>query len=165
MATTMKAQEIIHGIKEELDLRLGLTQATALLSSTITFETLSTDVSDGTTRHAMLLVGDGIATHSTFRIVVKPIEWALAFDVLGLASPVYTPHEILYGVEAVSGAGTEPMTTLTRSIVLAVLAARGCRITVFEIGTGDSFDNADFANANKLGVIEPSTKYPMVMSQ
>jgi hypothetical protein len=164
MNTTMKAIEIMKGIKEELDLRLGLTQATSLLSSVITYEALSSQVSDGSTLHPVMLVGDDISTHVTFRIVVKPIEWALAKDVLGLASPVYTPHEILLGLEATS-AFAQYVGYAELAVVVSVLAARGCRLTIFAVGSGDSFDTADFLTANLKQVIEPSVKYPMIMSQ
>ena len=165
MATSQKSLELIAQIKEELDLRLGLTQATATLSSVITFEVLPADVSDATTKYPVLLVGTGTGTEPTFRVVVKPIEWALAKDVLGLASPVYTPHEILLGVEAVSGAGAEPLSLAQKATIVAVLAARGCRLSVFESSTTDSFDIADFVSAKLKAVIEPSMKYPMIMSQ
>lgn len=165
MATTQKALELAQAIMEELKLRLGLTGASALLNATLSFEALPSDVSDGTTLHPVILIGDDVAEHATCRIAVKPIEWALAKDVLGLASPVYTPHEILWGLEDVKADGTEPLSLLQKSVIMAVLASKGCRVTIFHSSSGDSFDVADFVNAKKAGTFEPSTKYPMVKSQ
>lgn len=165
MATSAKSIEMVRNLQEELNLRLGLTGASALLSSTLTFEALSAEVSDGSTLYPVLLIGDNVATHATCRIVVKPIEWALSRDVLGLASQVYTPHEILWGIEDVSGGGAEPLTALQKAVIMGVLVSRGARVTLFHSATGDSFDVADFVNSNRLGVFEPSVKYPMIQSQ
>jgi hypothetical protein len=164
MVTSFKAVEMIRGLQEELNQRLGLNGSTAVLSSTLTFEALSAQVSDAVTLHPVLLIGSDGTTTATCRIVIKPIEWALAFDVLGLASPVYTPHEILWGFEH-SENGNEYLSTEQKAIIVSTLARLGCRLTVFRINTGDSFDTADFLTANIVTVIEPSTKYPMVMSQ
>ena len=155
---------MLKNIQEELNVRLGLTGASTLLSSTLSFSLLDSTVSDATTLYPCLLIGDNITTHATCYIVCKPVEWALARDVLGLASPVYTPHELLWGFEHTAD-GNEYLTTAQKSIIMAVLARAGCRVSVFQINTGDSFDIADFTTTSRLVVIEPSLQYPMVMSQ
>ena len=159
MVATMKSLEIAKDVQEELNLRLGLTGATTLLSSTLTYEALPASVSDATTLYPVLLIGDGTATHATCRIAFKQIE-TYGTDGIGLTQNRYTPHEILWGLEAVSGAGAEPLSLAQKATIAAVLAARGCRLSVFSVATGNAFTTASFTSGNKLTTIEPSVKYP-----
>jgi hypothetical protein len=149
MATTQKALEIMAAVKAELAARF------AGYALALSYDT------DGS---PVLLVGDNTATHMTFQVKVKPIDWALSYDIIGHSSPVYTPHEILVGWEAVSGAGAEPLSAANKLALLGTLLGQGCRVSVYESATGDSFDLADFVVANLKGTYE-SIKYPMVSSQ
>lgn len=157
MQTTQKSIEIARYLKEELASRTGLTVA-------LSFEVLSADVSDAATRYPVLLVGDDVGTHAGCRVVVKPIEWPLAKDVLGLQSPVYTPDEILVGFEAPAAGPVEATSLALKLQILGALVLQGTRVSIFESATTDFFDTADFTTANLKGTFE-DIKYPMIKSQ
>ena len=163
MNTSQKAIETAKQLQEELNMRLGFTGATALLTSTLSFHALDATVSDAATLHPCVQFGTGVTTTASFCIVAKPIEWALAKDVLGLSQTMYVPTEILVGIEH-TAAGAEPLSTLQKMQIMNVLARTGCRVSVFQKATAAGFLYSDFTSTNLLGVIEPSLKYPMVMS-
>ena len=167
MATSFKAQELAKNLAEELALRLALP---AVVSYSAVGQAAADAVfGDGATTatlHPMITFGTAQSTGTACCLIfVKPIEWVNAFDVLGLRSNVYTPHEILWGIEGVSGGGAEPLSLIQKAQIAGILAARGCRIRVFSRANGAAFGVADFVIANQRGVLESSAKYPMVQSQ
>lgn len=170
MQTSFKAQEIAKNLAEEITLRMGLT--TAITYVAVGDTTTNASLGDGSTLHPVIAVGSTptVAGSAAAQVLVKPIQWSLAYDVLGNASPVYTPHEILVGVEAVSGGGAEPLSLLQKAQLFSICALRGTRLRIFASSTGSAFSSAvanaqGFIVSKQVGVIESNSKYPMVMSQ
>ena len=157
MNTTQKAMEIAMNLRDELAMRTGL-------ATVLSFEALSADVSDGSTLHPVILVGTDVGTTAGCRVAVKPIEWPLAKDVLGLQSAVYTPHEILVGFEAPAAGPVEATSLALKLQIIGAIVQQGCRVKIFESPTTDFFDTADFTTAQYKGTFE-DIKYPMVKSQ
>ncbi len=149
MGTTTKAIEMAQYLVTELHKRTSL-------DTVLAFDT------DGS---PLIHVGTGVAGDPSATVKVKPIDWPLAKDVLGLASQVYTPHEILVVFEGVSAGGVEPMEIANKSAILMALALRGCRVVVYETANGDTVGADEFVAANYKATFDPDIKYPMVKSQ
>jgi hypothetical protein len=156
MASTQKAYEMASYLKEELALRLP--------SQTVA---LTLDTTSGFEGCPVITVYEGAAASSGDNgclIRVQPISWALAKDVLGNASQVYTPHEILVGFEGLSVSEVQPCPAAQKAPILMALGQMGAAVKVYEIANGNFFAVTDFIAAN-LKATYQNLKYPMVISQ
>ena len=124
-------------------------------------QTKSVDSSDN---GQCLLLGDGVATHANAFIKIVPISWPNAKDVLGLQATVYTPNVIQICVEAVSGAGAEPLPWADKLPILAALAQRGTRIEIYETATATAPSLAGIISGNLKATFEASQKWGMQSS-
>ena len=164
MATSFKAQELAKNLSEEIGLRTGL--AVSLGYTAIGAGGADLAFGDGVTLHPYIQVGGTPTIGSACAlIVVKPIEWVRAFDCLGLASQVYTPHEILWGFEGQALNGAGPLTQAQLTLISTIISARGTRQRIFQTANGVAFVIASFTSALLKATIESSAKYPMIQSQ
>lgn len=153
MATTAKAIAMAQELKDELKLRTGLAVA------------LKFDAD----QNPLIQIGTGVAGAKGALVKIMPLDWPLAKDILGLSSPVYTPHKIQVAFEAMTivvnntGADTvtDPNTWAEKLAILAALSARGCKIELFESAAGDSPDADDLIDGNLKASYQASLKYPL----
>lgn len=88
----------------------------------------------------MISVGAGVAAGRNAIIIVKPIDWPLAKDVLGLPATVYNPHVIQLVTEANYAGATDsvadavPPADLLK--LLAVVTKRGTKVEWYQSATG-----------------------------
>jgi hypothetical protein len=153
MATTKKAVAMAEELVSELKQRTKLAVA------------LSFD----TDQNPLVQVGTGAPGAKGALIKVMPVDWPLAKDVLGLASPVYSPHKILVAFEAITvsntGADTDPNTWEEKLLVLGAVLSKGTRVEVYESAAGDSPDADDMVPANLKAAFNPSVQYGMLSGQ
>jgi hypothetical protein len=112
-------------------------------------------------------IGDGTIGGANALLKVKPVDWPLAKDVLGLDQAVFAPHVIQFVTEAdpTAGAGANP---LTRGQVLGILGqamAMGCVVEWYESANGDSPDLDDITPAKLKGTFHPDHYHPLVSAQ
>lgn len=155
MATTQKAISLARDLAEEIQKRLPtMTVATSFDS-------------DG---NPLVSVDDGspASGEASALIKVRPIDWPLAKDALGLASQVYTPHVIQLATEANYAATTDNVAdNLTRAQLLAILGPclqKGCRVEWYEETYGTP-PAASTITGSKLKASYENLYYPMVQSQ
>jgi hypothetical protein len=152
MATTKKALAMAEELVSELK------QRQSALAVAMSFDT------DG---NPLVKLGSGTAGQKNALIKIMPIDWPLAKDILGLASPVYTPHKVMVAFEAnpAGGAGADVNDWPTLLVALGSALAKGARVEVYESANGDSPDADDLIAANLKASFDPSVQYPMVSSQ
>jgi hypothetical protein len=117
MATqvTTKADRIADAIKSELDLRFAGQTGYACTKG------YATDGSDVT----LTLTGTGTLTTSYIQIIQEPAPAQGAYDGLGLAQRVYTPHIIRFGYDLSAAWTIQGLT------IVAVLAQKGCSLELY----------------------------------
>ena len=147
MATSKPALVIADELATEIVARTGLTAVQSLDS-------------DG---NPLILVGTEADKGPGGRIKVKPITF-VTYDVLGLASTIFGPHEILIGFEAdgVTTGSYDPCTTTAQRFLIAAAAvSMGCTVKLYESSFGDFFDVADFVDAKLVATFDKQSKYPL----
>ncbi len=159
MATTKKALATAEELKSELALRIPS------LACVLTFDTDSSPV---------LTIGTNAAS-ATGALVpgavikVMPITWALAKDILGLDSSVYTPHVVKICFEANYASTVDTVAdTNSWAVLLPIVAAcvmRGMRTEVYQSAFATAPAVAQMTTSNLKSTYEPSLQYPMVSSQ
>lgn len=153
MATSAKALALAQSLADSLKKRL----------------TLAVTLSFDADQNPLVRVGSGAAGADGALIKVSPISWPLAKDVLGLDSPVYTPHVIkvcFEAAKAITGpAISDPVSWKTKLAVLGEVAARGTRLEVFESDADSAPASADMVAAKLRAAHEASPEYGMVQSQ
>lgn len=125
MATTQKAIAISRELADVLSKRLA-TLGTPL------YVTEGLDSSGNPT----LVINDGtpVAGEENFFIRIKPVEWALAKDILGNTATIFTPHVIQIATEA-PAAGAFPGEYIPCTALLAVLSEcvrKGCKVEWYQ---------------------------------
>ena len=107
MSTTAKAIELAHELADILKKRTGAVVTEGFDAST-----------DGP--HPTLLVGPGTIGSASAFIRIKPTDWPLSLNVIGLAGQVYATHTLQLVTEAnpTAGAGAD---ILTPQLVLSIL--------------------------------------------
>ncbi|NDD54170.1 hypothetical protein EBZ39_09885 [bacterium] len=153
MATSAKALALAQSLADSLKRRL----------------TLAVTLSFDADQNPLIRVGTGVAGTDGGLIKVSPIDWPLAKDVLGLDSPVYTPHVIkvcFEAAKAIAGpAISNPVTWKTRLALLAEAAVRGTRLEVFESDADSAPASSDMVAGKLRAAQEASPEYGMVQSQ
>ncbi len=160
MATTKKALALAGELVSEL------AQRQSALAVTLSYDT------DGS---PLVRVGAAAAS-ATGALVpgvlykIMPLPWPLALDILGNASPVYTPHIVKVNIEAnyASTVDTVADTNTPAQLLmfLGLALSRGCRVDLYVSAFGTSPNVTDLADATKLvASYNPDPKYPMTSSQ
>jgi len=151
MATTRKAQDLALFLKDELNLRL----------SKISTPLVVAEVSFDTDQNPLIKIGTGAVGAAGGLLKIKPIEWPLSQNIVGLSEPVYSIHELLFVREAAVAGNTDEV---VMNITLPS-AARGTRVVFYQSPNGTAPDASQFIDANKKATIEPSLYYGMQASQ
>ena len=151
MATTRKAQDMALFLADELKLRM----------SKIATPLTVADVSFDTDQNPLVKIGTGSVGAAGALIKIKPIDWPLAQNIVGLAQPVYSTHELLIVREASVAGNTD---AVLMNIAL-IAAARGTRVVFYQSANGTAPDASQFIDGNKTATIEPSLYYGMQASQ
>lgn len=134
MATTYKAGAIAHELADRLKVRtLGNSQGVS--------ESVDSNDSNPT-----ITIGTLASTNRCALLKVKPVDWPLVKDVLGLAQNVYTPHVIQILIEAAPLGG---LTTADKLDLLAQVASMGTIVEIYETASG-GFVSGDLGTASKL---------------
>ena len=113
-----KAIEMAHELASKLTVRLPSRTVAESFDS------------DG---NPMILVGTGLAAGNTFIVRIKPIDASLAKDILGLASPVYTPHIAQFMTEASAASDLGYITWPTLAPAIAEVIELGARLEVYAV--------------------------------
>jgi hypothetical protein len=112
--------------------------------------------------------GSAATTEDNVFIRIRPRDWSLQKDVLGLDQTVFVPSVIQLAVEAPSsGLGLARYVTIAHALaVLVTCAKRGTRLEYWEEtnGTAPSVTTFDTANKQKTS-IEPELDWPLLASQ
>lgn len=138
-------------LAEELKMRLGKI-GTPLVVAEVSFDT---------DQNPLIKIGTGAVGAAGGLVKIKPIDWPLAQNIVGLSEPVYSVHELLFVREAaVAGNVDEAL----MNIVLPC-AARGTRVVFYQSPNGTAPDASQFIDANKKATIEPSLYYGMQAGQ
>lgn len=152
MATTQKALNLIEDLAAKLAMRLpSLAQVKGFDSD----------------QNPTLLVGAAAAGSAGALIKVKPQDWPLAKDVLGLTATIFTPHVIQVCFEANNAAGAAAdVNSLAQiaSIVMEV-ALRGTRVEIFSETNGAAVGVADLVDAKKVLTFDPLIEAGMIANQ
>jgi hypothetical protein len=134
MATTFKAGTIAHELADRLKVRaLGVASAV-------------TESVDSTDSNPTIQIGTLASTNRCALIKVKPVDWPLAKDILGLSQPVFTPHVIQVLIEAAPLGG---LTTSDKLDLFAQLASMGTIVEIYETASG-GFVSANLGDSTKL---------------
>lgn len=153
MATSAKALALAQSLADSLKKRL----------------TLAVSISVDADQNPLIRVGTGAAGADGCLIKVAPVAWPLAKDVLGLDSPVYTPHVIKVAFEAAKAiagpAISDPVTAKTKLAVLAEAAARGTRLEWYHSDADSAPAAADMVAAKLQAAQEASPEHGVVQSQ
>src|SRR4051812_35043388 len=140
MATTKKALELAAELADELRKR-------------VSDYGVITESVDANGHPTISLTADSTpaTTEDNVFIRVKPIDWALAKDVLGNAQTVYTPHVIQLAVEApASGVGLARFVSIAHAwAILNACGQRGCEFQYWEETNGSIPAATTFDTANK----------------
>lgn len=149
--TTRKAVDLALALQNEVKMRL------AKLSTPITVG----DVTYDTDQNPLIKAGTGSVGAAGGLIKVKPIEWPLSVNIVGLQEPVYSQHEILFVREASVSANVDE---LVMNLVLA-LGRRGTRVAIYQSPNGTAPDASQFIAANLKAVIDPDLWAGMMSMQ
>jgi hypothetical protein len=132
------------------DLASRLAQRLSALAQTQSFDSAG---------NPCLLLGTGTATQENFFIRILPVAATWALDVIGSPANVYTPFIAQIAVEAVSGAGAQPVPPGDLLTVQGLLAATGMEVQIWNEATGTAPSLTTFNTASKQKggtfVIEP----------
>lgn len=117
----------------------------------------------------MITIGAGSALGRNAVIVVKPIDWPLAKDVLGLPATVFTPHVIQLVTEA-NFAGTtdnvaDPLLPQDILVLLSTICKRGTKVEWYQSATSVAPTTAAILTANKKAEIEADLYWTSKSSQ
>lgn len=106
-------------------------------------------------------------TEDAVFIKVRPRDWSLTKDVLGLAQTAYTPHVIQIAVEAPpSGVGLGRFVSIAHLFaILLTVGEFGCRAEYWEETNGTPPAVTTFDTAAKLKTSWESLYYPLLSSQ
>lgn len=153
MATTHKAISMARDLADALRKRLP--------SKTVT-ESFDTDGSP------LIAIDDGSPATGEENVLLKvrPLDWPLAKDVLGLAQTVFTPHVIQMATEAEADADASVI-ILSRQTLLHVLGevlGKGCKVEWYE-SANTVVPVAGTFIAGNLKASYDSLYWPMVSGQ
>jgi len=147
MATSYKAIELAHQIASNLKLRLP--------ALTIT-EGFDTDESP------TIQVGAGTAGSAGGFIKVRPVDWPLAKDSLGLTAPTYVPSVIQIGLEAnPAGAGADINDWATLMALIGEAVWHNATVEIFNSANGTAPTAATLVAANLQATFDSEIQYPM----
>ena len=152
MASTFKASQLAKKLKQELQLRPGL--------SSLTFTTGVSSDGSPTIQIGTLATG----TASAF-IKIVPQDWPLAKDILGNAQNPYATHTIKLLTETAPG-GT--LTEGQKHQLTGAAALLGCELKRYQSTSGAGVVIADIDNEAKLvtnGTLEPDVWHVATSSQ
>lgn len=130
-----------------------------------------TETSDGSGNPVISLTGDATPAAGEKVIFIRTtgIDWPLAKDVLGLASPVYTPHVIQLCTELNFAGTTDNVADiLTAANLLAVLGcvlSRGTRVEWYQTAVATIPSVAAMIAANMTASWESNIYHGMQASQ
>lgn len=150
MASSFKALAIAHELADRLKVRnLGVASAV----------TESVDSSDS---NPTITIGTLASTNRCAYLKVKPVNWSLFTDVLGLAQNIYTPHVVQILIEASPLGG---LTNADKLDLMAQASAMGTVVELYQTNSG-GFVIADLGNAAKLvETYYPDAWHPLVSGQ
>ena len=160
MATSYKAIEMANELANKLTMRL------ASLGTTVGAVVQSFDAAG----NPMIKIGSGADGAASMAIQVLPIPWT-AVDILGNASPVYTPHVVRIATEAAGGGnlGLTDWTTLAPVLSEAIMLGCRCEWYVSPNSTGVTKILAApltyFVSTYLIVTVEPNAYQPMLSSQ
>lgn len=134
MSTSAKALSLANDLADELKKRTTLTVA----------QSFDTDGSP------LIQVGTGSIGAAGGLLKVRPQDWPLAKDVLGLSANIYTPHVIQLVTEAnaSAGAGADINTPAQLMVLMAPALLRGCRFEWYNSANGNAPDATDITSGN-----------------
>lgn len=114
-----------------------------------------------------LAIGAGSPGGRNAIVKVRPVDWSLAKDVLGLAQAIYTPHVIQVVAEAnpAGGAGADVLSAGDLLDLLAQCGAMGCIVELYNSANGDSPDLDDITPAKLKGTYHPDDMRPLISAQ
>jgi hypothetical protein len=131
------------------------------------FSTLTVTEGFDASGNAMLSMGPGTNGGRNAIVIVKPIDWPLAKDVLGLPSTIYNPHviQLVTEGEVTAGAGADALTTADTLFLMATVAKRGTRVEHYESAAGAAPTAAAAVVANLKATYEPELYWGLKASQ
>lgn len=155
MATDYKSQAIAHDLADRLKERglgsLGIVES---------FDT------DG---NPLITLGAGVALGANAVLKVRPVDWPLAQDILGLAANVYNPHVIQLVTEAdYQGATDNVLDPLSPDQLLKILASAekmGCILEWYQSATSVAPTAAAIIPSNLKSTFHPDQRYPLISAQ
>lgn len=151
MATTMKANEMARALRDELNLRLQKIPTPVTVA----------EVSYDTDQNPLIKIGTGVVGAAGGLVKVKPIDWPLPVDVIGLPQRVYSIHEIQFVREAAVAANVDYLIMT----IVSVLAVRGTKLRIYQSANGTAPSAAQLVDANITAVIESDLYHKMTASQ
>lgn len=154
MATSAKAIALARSIASELRLRQS---ALAVAES---FD------SDGS---PLVKLGTGSIGAAGGLIKVRPQDWPLAKDILGLTASIYSPHVIQLVTEANYEGATDNVLDINTPAVLLLLLgealSKGCRVEWYQSANGNAPDASDITSGNLKASWDPSFEHGMIANQ
>lgn len=152
MATSAKAIALARSIASSLGLRQSA------LAVVLSFDT---------DESPLVKLGTGSIGAAGGLIKVKPQDWSLAKDVLGLTAAIYSPHVVQLVTEAdpAGGAGANINTPAQLLLLLGEALARGCRVEWYQSANGNAPDAADITSGNLKASWDPSFEHGMIANQ
>jgi len=139
MATTQKALEMARELQDRLAKRgLSLTVADVAFDSSLS--------------QPYIKIGPGVDGDGSFLIRLKPIEWPLAKDILGLDQTVYTPHKAQLAVEAGAAVDFGYAVTADLVAVMGEVMSLGCRVEMIVTPNGTGINDIIAAPQTYLDV-------------
>jgi hypothetical protein len=154
-----KAIEMAQDLVDELKIRV---------KSTLPVVTESSD-SNGNPVITLSADATPAAGEKVVVLRIKPIDWALAKDVLGLASAVHTPHEIEICTEANFAGTTDNVADILTPVellpVLLTVGVRGTRVKWYQSANATVPATGEMTSGNLKATFESSLYFGMKASQ
>jgi len=151
MATTTKATEIARALRDELNLRLQKIPTPVVVA----------EMSFDTDQNPLIKIGTGVIGAAGGLVKVKPLDWPLPVDVIGLPQRVYSVHEIQFVREA----GVALNVDYLIMTIVSVLSVRGTKVRLYQSTNGTAPSAAQFIDANITAVIEADLYNKMTAQQ
>lgn len=144
MAIDTKSEALARELYQELKLRLGS------IATPVTVINQSTDTSN----NPLILLGPNpsVAGSQGGTVRVRPIDWPLVTNSVGLPQQVYGPHAIDFVYENI-GANT---LAFIMNVVMTV-AKRGTIVNVYRCAAATAPDYTQFVSGNLQVVYQPAT--------
>lgn len=152
MATTAKAHDLAAELASILEQRLSL-------------DVVASNDSD---ENPVLTIGDNGAGDPGAVIKLKPQDWPLAKDILGLTANIFTPHVIMVCLEANQAGAVAEADINGWDILLPILGEvvlKGCRVEIYESANATPPAVAEMVEANLKATFDPSLYHGMIANQ